>query len=121
MKKSKANSRRIGSSFDQFLDEHSMREEVDAVAQKRVIAWQIQEAMRTQGLTKTTMAERMATSRAALDRLLDPENAGVTLTTMSRAAAAVGAHLTMKLVPLRSARTASAKGGPEGPLKRRSR
>lgn len=121
MKKPNAANRRVGSSFDDFLNEQGMREEVDAVAPKRVIAWQILEALRTQGLNKTTMAEPMATSRAALDRLLDPENASVTLTTMSRAAAAVGAHLTMKLVPLRRARVASAQGSAAKPVRRRSR
>lgn len=121
MKKAKSNNPRIGAAFDDFLTERGIREEVDAIAQKRVLAWQIQEAMRTQGLTKTAMADRMATSRAALDRLLDPENASVTLTTMSRAAAAIGARLQMSLVPLRRARRAGAETARARPVRRTAR
>jgi antitoxin HicB len=87
----------IGSSFHDFLREEGFREAAQAVAVKRVLAWQIAEAMRERGYTKTEMARRMKTSRAQLDRLLDPENDGVQLDTVQRAAAAVGKTLRLEL------------------------
>lgn len=80
----------IGSSFDDLLAEDAMLEEVTAVALKRVIAWQIAEEMKAQHLTKTALAKRMHTSRAALNRLLDEEDSSLTLTTLASAAAALG-------------------------------
>ena len=80
----------IGSSFDNLLAEDAMLEEVTAVALKRVIAWQIAEEMKAQHLTKTELAKRMHTSRAALNRLLDEEDSSLTLTTLASAAAALG-------------------------------
>ena len=80
----------IGSSFDDLLAEDAMLEEVTAVALKRVIAWQIAEEMKAQHLTKTELAKRMHTSRAALNRLLDEEDSSLTLTTLASAAAALG-------------------------------
>lgn len=80
----------IGSSFDDLLAEDAMLEEVTAVALKRVIAWQIAEEMKAQHLTKTGLAKRMHTSRAALNRLLDEEDSSLTLTTLASAAAALG-------------------------------
>lgn len=80
----------IGSSFDNLLAEDAMLEEVTAVALKRVIAWQIAEEMKAQHLTKTELAKRMHTSRAALNRLLDEEDSSLTLTTLVSAAAALG-------------------------------
>jgi len=88
----------IGSSFDDFLREDGIYEEVTAAAIKRVLARQIQQAMKDNGLSKAAMARRMDTSRAALDRLLDPENDSVTLATLSRAALAVGRRLQLDLV-----------------------
>ena len=88
----------IGSSFDSFLAEEGLLGEVTAVAQKRVLAWQVAEAMRRRRVSKAQLAKRMRTSRAALDRLLDPENDGVTLATMGRAAAALGKRLRIDLV-----------------------
>jgi antitoxin HicB len=64
---------------------------------KTVLAWQIQEAMAAQGLSKTAMAKRMNTSRTQLDRLLDPGNTNVQLETLQRAAAAVGRKLHFEL------------------------
>jgi antitoxin HicB len=90
--------RHIGSSFDKFLQEEGIYEEVTARAIKRVIARQLDTLMQDQGLTKTTLAKRMKTSRAQLDRLLDPDNESVTLGTLTRAAQAVGRHLRMELV-----------------------
>jgi len=89
---------RIGSSFDEFLKEEGIYEEVTARAIKRVIARQLDALMREQGLTKSELARRMQTSRAQLDRLLDPENESVTLGTLARAARAVGRQLRMELV-----------------------
>jgi DNA-binding Xre family transcriptional regulator len=89
---------RIGSSFDDFLEEQGISEEVTARAIKRVIVRQLDALMREQGLTKSELAKRMDTSRAQLDRLLDPENESVTLATLTRAAQAVGRHLRMELV-----------------------
>jgi DNA-binding Xre family transcriptional regulator len=80
----------IGSSFDDFLQEEAIQEEVTAVALKRVIAWQIAEEMKAQQITKTELAKRMHTSRAALNRLLDEADPSLTLTTLASAAAALG-------------------------------
>lgn len=87
----------IGSSFDDFLKEEAMLEEATAVALKRVISWQISEAMKTQGLTKTELARRMHTSRAALNRLLDEDETSLTLTTLASAAAALGKKVNLLL------------------------
>ena len=92
------NEGRIGSSFDEFLKDDDLYEEVTARAIKRVIARQLDVQMRRNGLTKSAMARLMRTSRAQLDRLLDPENESVTLGTLARAAHAVGRTLRMELV-----------------------
>ena len=76
---------RIGSRFDDFLREEGIYESVQAVAVKRVIAWQLAEAMKAKGVTKAELARQMNTSRSQLDRLLDPENEGVELQTLVRA------------------------------------
>jgi antitoxin HicB len=88
----------VGSSFDDFLVEEGILEEVEAIAIKRILAHQISEAMKAQNLTKKAMAERMGTSRSALDRLLEPENTSVTLRTLQRAASTVGRRLRLELV-----------------------
>ena len=93
---SKAN-RHIGSSFDDFLVEEGTLETVSVRAIKRVIAWQFQEAMNAQGLTKTAMAKRMHTSRSVLDRLLDETDTGLTIDTLSRAAQALGYRVSVEL------------------------
>ena len=87
-----------GQKFDDFLAEEGLLEEVTAAAMKRVLAWQIAELMKKQKVTKLEMARRMRTSRAALDRLLDPGNASVTLLTMGRAAAVLGRRIDLRLV-----------------------
>jgi predicted XRE-type DNA-binding protein len=87
----------IGSSFDDFLQEESMLEAATAVAIKRVIAWQIAEEMKTQSLTKTQLAHKMHTSRAALNRLLDEEDTSLTLTTLASAATALGKSIKVEL------------------------
>lgn len=87
-----------GSSFDAWLQEQGIYEEVSAAAIKRVLARQIEHAMKEKRLSKTEVARRMHTSRAALDRLLDAQNGSVTLNTLYRAAAAVGRQVRLELV-----------------------
>ena len=97
MSKGKANPR-IGGSVDDWLREEGIYEEATARAIKKVLAWQVEQAMRDQGLSKSAMARIMKTSRPALDRLLDPDNDGVTLNTLAKAAQAVGRRLKLELV-----------------------
>jgi antitoxin HicB len=89
----------IGSKFDDFLLEEGMLEETAAIAVKRVIAWQIAQAMKGQKMTKTSLAEKMRTSRASLNRLLDENDASLTLATLASAAAALGKKIKIELVP----------------------
>ncbi len=84
---------RTGSSFDDYLKDEGIYEAVTARAIKRVIARQLDALMQERGLTKSELAKRMDTSRAQLDRLLDPDNESVTLATLTRAAQAVGRPL----------------------------
>jgi len=88
----------LGSSFDDLLEEDGILNEVTEVALKRVLAWQVEQAMKERGLTKSKMARSMQTSRAALDRLLDPEYESVTLRTLDKAARAVGKRIKIDLV-----------------------
>ena len=88
----------IGTSFDSWLDEEGIRQEVTAGAIKRVLARQVATAMVQEGLTKTEMARRMQTSRSALNRLLDAENEAVTLATLQKAATAIGREVRLELV-----------------------
>jgi antitoxin HicB len=92
------NEEHIGSRFDDFLAEHAILEETTATAIKRVIAWQISEEMKQQNLTEAEMAERMHTSRAALNRLLDEEDTSLTLTTLANAAAVLGKTVRIELM-----------------------
>jgi DNA-binding Xre family transcriptional regulator len=87
----------IGSDFDNFLTEEGLLEQAETVAAKRVIAYQVEQLMAQQNLSKTEMSRRMKTSRAALDRLLDPANQSVTLQTLDRAARALGKRLQISL------------------------
>lgn len=89
---------RSGQKFEKFLADDGMLEEVTVAAMKRVLAWEISKLMKAQGVTKLKLAKRMRTSRAALDRLLDPGNSSVTLNTMGRAAAALGRRLDVRFV-----------------------
>ena len=87
----------IGSDFDDFLREEGLLDEVQATAVKRVLASQLEKSMLEARLTKTTMARRMRTTRAQLDRLLNPENPSTTLATLVKAAQAVGKKLRISL------------------------
>ena len=87
----------IGGDFDDFLRDERLLDDAEATAAKRVIAFQIAEEMKRAHLTKSEMAQRMKTSRPALDRLLDPKNRSVTLSTLERAASAVGKKLRVEL------------------------
>jgi antitoxin HicB len=87
----------IGGGFDDFLRDERLLEDAEATAAKRVIAFQIAREMKRCKVTKSEMAHRMRTSRPAVDRLLDPSNPSVTLSTLERAAAAVGKRLKVEL------------------------
>jgi antitoxin HicB len=87
----------IGSNFDDFLAEEGLLAEAETVAVKRVIAYQVVQMMKEQNLTKTEMSRRMHTSRAALERLLDPANQSITLQTLESAAKALGRRLQISL------------------------
>ena len=91
------NKTHIGSNFDEFLRDEQLLDAVEATAIKRVIAFQIVQEMKRRKLTKMEMASRMKTSRAALERLLDPTNPSVTLSTLERAASALGKKLKVEL------------------------
>jgi len=87
----------FGSSFDDWLKEQGIYEEVTTHAVKRVLAWQIGQVMKAEGISKAEMARRMRTSRTQLDRLLDPKNDKVQLDTVQRAATAIGRTLKLEL------------------------
>jgi antitoxin HicB len=88
----------VGSSFDDFLDEENLLLEANEIAIKRVIAWQLQQEIESKHMTKTDVAKAMGTSRAAVDRLLDPNNTSVTLNTLSKAARILGKKIEIDLV-----------------------
>jgi antitoxin HicB len=94
----KFNPEHIGSSLEEVLDELGILEEATDAAIKSVLAWQITQEMKKKKLSKMKMAEAMKTSRAQLDRLLDPTSGNVTLATMQKAANAVGKSLRVELV-----------------------
>jgi DNA-binding Xre family transcriptional regulator len=89
--------RHIGSNFDDFLQEEGLLAEAEATAVKRVIAYQIEKEMAERQISKSAMARIMRTSRSSLDRLLDPENASVTLLTLESVALALGKRLKVQL------------------------
>ena len=95
-----------GSSFDSFLEQEGVREEVEAVAIKRVLAWQLEQAMQKQQKTKQAMARQLHTSRSQLDRLLDPRNVSVTLGTITRAARALGKRVIIRVADVKAAKRA---------------
>lgn len=90
--------RRVGTTLDSLLDTDGTRDEVHGLAQKRVLAWQLEEAARTAGIPKAEMARRIGTSRAQVDRIFDPANSKVQLDTLQRVARALGRTLRVELV-----------------------
>jgi hypothetical protein len=88
----------IGSTFDDFLKEDGAYEDTQAVAIKRVLAWRIEQDMKKKHIAKAVMAQRMHTSRSQLDRLLDPTNGSVTLSTLARAGRVLGREVHLELV-----------------------
>jgi antitoxin HicB len=89
-RKSRKRTDHSGTTFDSFLEREGIREEVEAVAIKRVLAWQLEQAMQVQQKTKQALAKQLHTGRSELDRLLDLRNVSVTLDTITRAARALG-------------------------------
>lgn len=87
----------VGSDFEELLANQGVLEEAEAVAVKRVLAFQLAAFMKEKKITKGEMSKKMQTSRVVLDRLLDPENCSVTLHTMSKAAQVLGKHLRLTL------------------------
>jgi predicted XRE-type DNA-binding protein len=98
MRKKTSRSPKSFTSLDAFLEEEGTREAFQAVAIKEVLAWQIAEAMKVQGLSRKRLAERMGTSRSQVGRLLDPKDGNVTLSTLQRAAALLGRKVRLELV-----------------------
>ncbi len=98
-----------GSSFDSFLEEEGLLEHAEAVAIKRVLAWQLQRAMNQKQVTKKHMAERLRTSRTQVDRLLNPSYVGVSLEAVAKAARAVGKRIRVEIVDAKRAHN-GAKG-----------
>ncbi|MGL4198658.1 MAG: helix-turn-helix domain-containing protein [Allorhizobium sp.] len=88
----------VGGSLEDFLEELGERDEVYGEAIKRVLAWEIEEARKTQSVSKSEMALRMGTSRTQVERVLDPQNVAVSLDTLERAARSLGKKLRVTLV-----------------------
>lgn len=88
-----------GSDFSDFLEEEEIRPDVEVLALKRVVALEIQQILEQEHITKTQLASRMKTSRASLDRILDPTNPSLTVATLGKAAAALGRKVELRLVP----------------------
>ncbi len=91
------NKKHLGSDFDNFLKEEDLLEEVTLGAIKKVISHQLQKIMEERNLTKTKLADLMNTSRAQVDRLLNPDNASVTLRTIGKAARILGKRVVCEL------------------------
>lgn len=91
------NEQHQGTSLDDFLEEEGLLAQAEALATERVLAFQIAELMNQQRLSKAELARRMMTSRAAVDRLLDPDTGSATLATLEKAALALGVRLQVSL------------------------
>jgi len=104
VRKSQKSTDHSGSTFDSFLEQEGIREEVEAVAIKRVLAWELEQAMQKQQKTKQAMAKQLHTSRSQLDRLLDPQNVSVTLDTITRAARALGKRVIIRVADVKAKR-----------------
>ena len=94
----KSRNSQIGSTVDDYLESADLLAEANEIAIKRVIAWQLQQEIRSKQMTKTSVAKAMGTSRAAVDRLLDPTNTSVTLNTLGKAASVLGKRIKIELV-----------------------
>jgi DNA-binding phage protein len=92
------NRKHLGSPLEDWLEDEGILEETTASAMKAVLAWQLQQEMKRKKITKQKMAVAMKTSRAQLDRVLDPNSGNVTIATLRRAAKAVGRKLKLELV-----------------------
>ncbi len=88
----------VGSAFDDYLEAENLLTEANEIAIKRFIAWQLQQEITSKQMTKTSVAKAMGTSRAAVDRLLDPKNTSVTLHTLGKAASVLGKRIKIELV-----------------------
>jgi len=93
----KKSSRHVGSDFEEFLRSEGRFDEATAIAVKRVLAWQLEREMKRNNVTRSELARRMKTSRAVVHRLLDRDDPAVTLATISRAAAALGKTVRLRL------------------------
>jgi len=98
MSKTKKTNSRRGSSFSDFLKQEGLYDEVVAQAEKEILAWKLQSAMKEKKLTVSGLAKRMHTSRAAINRILDPANPSITLNTLEKAASALGKRWRFDLV-----------------------
>ena len=92
------NNNAIGGTFESFLEEEDIKQEAESIAVKKIIAIQIQEILNETRMTKTELADKLETSRAAVNRLLDPYNDSITLHTLKRAASLLGRNLKVELV-----------------------
>ena len=92
------NNTSIGSSFDDFLEDEGLKEEIENGSIKKLIAYQMQEKLKNDHLTKTELAQRLDTSRAAVNRLLDPYNDSITLLTLKKAASILGKKIKLELI-----------------------
>ena len=88
-----------GSDFADFLEKEGIRPEVEVLALKRVVALELQQILEQEHVTKTQLAARMKTSRASLDRILDPTNPSLTVSSLGKAAAALGRKVELRFVP----------------------
>ena len=101
MKKKSVKNPHRGGDFGEFLEDEGILAEVETLALKRLVAHELQRILTEERITKTQLAARMKTSRAALDRILDPANPSLTVASLGRAAAALGRKVELRLVPAR--------------------
>lgn len=91
-------SKHVGSNLNKFLDEEGLLATSELIAIKRIIALELEQALEDHELTKTELAHKIGTTRAGVDRLLDPENTSITLHTLAKAAKAIGKKLHLALI-----------------------
>jgi antitoxin HicB len=107
----------LGSTLDSFFEEKGNLEEVRLLARKKLIAEMVTEAMVKASMNVSTMSRRMHTSRAVVQRILNPEQTGLTLDTLERAAHALGHELVVKLVPIQGMKSISSAARPAKPAR----